>query len=186
MSKAAFLKELSTSLAKLPAEERLDILQDYEEHFANGLADGKTEEEILTSLGTPNQIAKEILASYHLNKTENNTTTGNVFRAVWAVIGLGFFNLVIVLGPFLALVGVLVAGWAVGVSFTGAPVIVVLDVFIFQNSFQMFDLFISIALCGIGLFTLVGMYFATKAVNTGFLRYLRFNVSLVKGGLKHE
>ena len=63
------------------------------------------EEQIAGALGSPSQIAKEILATYHLEKVENTASAGNIMRAAWAVIGLGFFNLVIVLGPFIALVG---------------------------------------------------------------------------------
>jgi len=45
---------------------------------------------------------------------------------------------------------------------------------------------LSLALCGIGLFIAIGMFFATKAVTSGFVRYLKFNMALVKGGLKRE
>src|SRR5690625_1514933 len=100
MNKEQFLTELDAALKYISAEERQDILQDFEEHFAVGREEGKTEEEIAAGLGSPRQIAKEMLASYHIEKVETTATTRNIFRAVWAVIGLGFFNLVIVLGPF--------------------------------------------------------------------------------------
>jgi uncharacterized membrane protein len=54
------------------------------------------------------------------------------------------------------------------------------------GAFQLFDLFVSLALCGIGIFIGIGMFIATKALMKGFIRYLQFNVSLVKGGLKHD
>ncbi len=92
MTKEQFLKQLQAGLKKLPQEERKDIIHDYEEHFFIGKEDGKTEEEIAKSLGSPQQITKELIASYHLEKVEKNRTTGNILRAVWAVIGLGFFN----------------------------------------------------------------------------------------------
>ena len=37
MNKETFLKQLHSSLTKLPQEERKDIIQDYEEYFAIGL-----------------------------------------------------------------------------------------------------------------------------------------------------
>ncbi len=70
------------------------FLKDYEEHFTFGLEEGKSEEEIVASLGSPAQIAKELLADYHIEKVTTSATTGNVFRAIWAVIGLGFFQFV--------------------------------------------------------------------------------------------
>ena len=75
---------------RLSEKERADILKDYEEHFTFGLEEGKREEEIVASLGSPAQIAKELLADYHIEKVTTSATTGNVFRAIWAVIGLGF------------------------------------------------------------------------------------------------
>ena len=100
MNKEQFLKQLEASLKRLSIEERQDILQDYEEYFAIGMEKGKSEQEISASLGNPKQIAKELLASYHLDMVEQTTSAGNILRAVWAVIGLGFFNILIVLGTF--------------------------------------------------------------------------------------
>ena len=85
-----FLQQLNASLKRLSDKERADILKDYEEHFTFGLEEGKSEEEIAASLGSPAQIAKELLADYHIEKVTASATTGNVFRAIWAVIGLGF------------------------------------------------------------------------------------------------
>lgn len=186
MTKEQFIKQLNSALYKLPKSERQDILQDYEEHFGIGIEEGKTEEQIASSLGSPNQIAKELLASYHLEKAEAATTAGNIFRAVWAAVGLGFFNLVIVLGPFIALIGVIMSGWITGAVFTLTPLLVLANTVINPGTTELYDLFFSLALCGLGLFMLIGMFFVTKGVNKGFIRYLKFNVSLVKGGLKHD
>src|SRR5699024_8936860 len=120
--------------------------------FAMGLQEGKSEDHISDSLGSPNQIAKEMLAAHHLEKVETTATAGNVLRAVWAVIGLGFFNLVIVLGPFIALASILVAGWVVAITFIGSPLLVFVSAVIFPGTFEMFDLFFSITLIGLGLF----------------------------------
>lgn len=185
MNKEAFLKGLDTSLKRIPADERQDIMQDFEEHFVFGLEEGKTEEEIAASLGSPNQIAKELLASYHLEKVEATATTGNIIRATWAVIGLGFFNLVIVLGPFIALAGVAIAGWASGIAFILSPLLVLINAGIYPKTFTFFDLSFSILLGGVGLFIAIGMFFATRGLSNGFVRYLQFNVKLVKGGMNH-
>lgn len=185
MNKEQFLTELDVALKYISAEERQDILQDFEEHFAVGREEGKTEEEIAAGLGSPQQIAKEMLASYHIEKVETTATTGNVFRAVWAVIGLGFFNLVIVLGPFIALIGILFGGWVAGISFIAAPLLVLVDMIIHPGSFEFFALFFSMALAGLGLFIVIGMFIATRALTNGFVKYLRFNTKLVKGGLKN-
>ena len=184
MNKEKFLAALDVALKHISAEERQDILQDFEEHFSVGREEGKTEEEIAAGLGSPQQIAKEMLASYHIEKVETTTTTGNVFRAVWAVIGLGFFNLIIVLGPFIALIGILFAGWVAGISFIAAPLLALFDMIIHPGTFELFALFFSMALAGLGLFIVIGMFFATRVLTNGFVKYLKFNTKLVKGGLK--
>lgn len=186
MNKERFLSSMDKSLKGLSREERRDIIHDFEEHFVFGLEEGKGEQEIAASLGSPEKIAKELLASYHLGKVEATATTGNVIRAVWAVIGLGFFNLVIVLGPFIALAAVVFAGWVSGIAFIASPLLVLVNTVIYPDTFEFFDLFFSMALIGIGLFIAIGMFFATRGLSKGFIRYLQFNVKIVKGGMKHD
>ncbi|MFJ5751254.1 DUF1700 domain-containing protein [Peribacillus frigoritolerans] len=184
MNKEQFLKQLNASLTRLSLEEREDILQDYEEYFEIGMEEGKSEQEISKSLGNPKQISKELMATYHLGQVEQTTSAGNVMRAVWAVIGLGFFNLVIVLGPFIALIGVVIAGWVSAIGFILAPLGALFNLVL--SNFQLFDLFFALGLCGIGIFIAMGMFVATSALTKGFIRYLKFNASLVKGGLKND
>ncbi|MEK5359133.1 DUF1700 domain-containing protein [Peribacillus castrilensis] len=184
MNKEQFLKQLNASLTRLSLEEREDILQDYKEYFEIGMEEGKSEQEISKSLGNPRQISKELMATYHLGQVEQTTSAGNVMRAVWAVIGLGFFNLVIVLGPFIALIGVVIAGWVSAIAFILAPLGALFNLVL--GNFQLFDLFFALGLCGIGIFIAMGMFVATSALTKGFIRYLKFNASLVKGGLKND
>ncbi|MEN2768923.1 DUF1700 domain-containing protein [Ornithinibacillus xuwenensis] len=184
MNKEQFFAKLNDLLKRLPAAEKNDILQDFQEHFEIGKSEGKTEEEIVASLGSPQQISKELVATYHLEQAETSASTGNILRAVWAVIGLGFFNLVIVLGPFIGLVGVMLGGWAVGISFILSPVLVLINVAVYPEVFSFYDLFFSIGLTGLGIFITIGMYYVTRFVIKGFVKYLNYNVRLVKGGMK--
>ncbi|PAV27948.1 hypothetical protein CIL05_18935 [Virgibacillus profundi] len=186
MNREQFLKQLNASLKKLSDEEKEDILQDFEEHFDIGKSEGKPEEEISKSLGSPNQIGKELIATHYLGKAEDHYSAGNIFRAVWAVIGLGFFNLVIVLGPFIAILSVVLAGWITGLAFIISPLLVLINVVIYPGAFELFDLFFSIALTGLGILIAIGMLYVTRFITTGFVRYLNYNAKLVKGGLKHE
>lgn len=185
MNKETFLTQLHAFLKKIPTNERQDILQDYEEYFTIGLLDGKSEEQIATSLGSPKTLGKELSAAYHLEQAETTVTTGNLIRAMWAVIGLGFFNLIIVLGPFVAFVGIIVAGWITGIGFTATPLLILLNPLLVPGTFELFDLFNSFIFCGLGIFITIGMLYATKAFMNGFIRYMTFNKKIVKGGLPH-
>src|SRR5690625_12571 len=184
MTKEQFLKKLEKYLRKIPDEERVDIIRDFEEHFLIGAEEGKSEQEITAALGSPQHIAKELLATYHIHQVESNVSAGNIVRAVWAVIGLSFFNLIIVLGPFIALVAIIFSGWVTSISFAVSPLLFLLNVFIHPEHFIAFDLFFSIGLCGLGIFIGVGMYYVTRFFIDGTVGYLKFNVNLAKGGLK--
>ncbi|SET02882.1 Uncharacterized membrane protein [Oceanobacillus limi] len=179
------MKDLSIALEKFPQEERSEILRDFEEHFTLGLEEGKTEEQIAKSLGSPNHIAKEMYTTYRIEQVEGKATAGNILRAVWAVIGLGFFNVVIVLGPFIGLVSIVLAGWVVGVTFIATPILVLLKIIVAPETFIFFDLFFSVLIAGLGILVTIGMYHGTKLFRNGLVRYLKFNAKLVKGGMAH-
>lgn len=186
MHKKEFLLEMEQYLKKLPKNEREDILQDYNEYFLMGEAEGKAESQIVESLGPPKQLSKELLANFHIGEMEKTLTTQNIFRAVWAAIGLGFVNLVLILGPFLVLLVLLVAGWTVGIAGMISPILVVINFITNPGVYEWFDAFFSITLCGMGLFISMGLYYVTLWIKKGSLRYLKYNVSVVKGGNKYD
>lgn len=186
MTKEQFLKQLDAALTKLPSEERGDIIRDYKEYFFIGMEEGKTEQAISASLGHPRQIAKELLANYRLVQVETTQTAGNMARAAWAVVQLGFFHLAIVAGPLIAVAGIMLAGWCVGIFFIASPLLVVVNAILTPGAFHVYFLFNSILFCGAGIAVVVAMMYATKAVANAFVSYLKYNVSLVKGGLKRE
>lgn len=69
MTEQQFLQQLEQAMESLPAEERNDILQDIREYFANGRADGKSENEIAAELGSPEAIAKELIDSFDFSQS---------------------------------------------------------------------------------------------------------------------
>ncbi len=186
MNKKQFIDQLSSLLKDIPYDERKDILRDYEDHFEFGKNEEMKEEDIAASLGTPRQISKEILTNYHLNKAEESLTPGNIMRVLWATLGLGFFNLIVVLGPVLAIAIVVLAAWLTGAVFIVSPLLVLVSSLIDSATFEWFDLFLSITLSGVGMLLLSGMYFATRVLAKSFVTYLRFNVKIAKGGISNE
>ena len=57
MNKTEFIAAMEAQLIRLPKADRDDILNDYESHFVNGVAEGKTEEEVSAKLGDPVELA---------------------------------------------------------------------------------------------------------------------------------
>ncbi|MBZ2174021.1 DUF1700 domain-containing protein [Schnuerera sp. xch1] len=186
MNKEQFLKTLNSDLKRLPSNEREDIIRDFEEHFLIGFKEGNSEEEISEALGSPKQVAKELLATYHLEKANESGKTREVLHATWAILGLGLLNLILVLGPFILLTGIMVASWTLGIAFIISPLLVVINEMVNPGTLQSFFLFFSIMLSGVGFFIVVGMKLTTSIVIRGFIKYLKFNMNIVKGGYKNE
>lgn len=186
MNKTQFLQQLDEALKPLSSSERADIARDFEEHFNVGFEEGKSEAEIAEGLGSPHKIAKELLATYHIEREEYQAPIDNSLRTILAAIGIGFFNLIIVLGPLMAIVGIVFAGWVVGVTFIATPLLILIGSVIFQGSFEFFDLFVSLALAGLGIFITMGMYYFTLFFSGLLRRYVNFNIDFVKGGGKRE
>ena len=78
MTEQQFLNELELALTGLPADERNDILSDIKEYFASGREDGKTDSDIAASLGSPKEIAQELLRNFTI--PEKITTENKVIR----------------------------------------------------------------------------------------------------------
>ena len=63
MTKYSFLYELDQLLSGLADDERREILEDYEEHFAFAKRADKSDAQVIELVGTPAEIASEILGS---------------------------------------------------------------------------------------------------------------------------
>ncbi|MDE7224277.1 MAG: DUF1700 domain-containing protein, partial [Acetatifactor sp.] len=59
MTKTEYMKTLQEKLQRYNIAVEREILEDYEQHFAEGLAQGHTEEEIITELGNIEDMLQE-------------------------------------------------------------------------------------------------------------------------------
>lgn len=186
MNKRNFIDEFLRHLKSLPAEEKEDIIQDFEEYFEVGQLEGKSEEEIAQSLGAPQKLAKDLHANYYVEKAKEDHSAGNIARAIWAVIGLSFLNLILVLGPFLAIAGVILSLWIIAASFIVQIVAALFKSLFRPELFHFFELFMSVTISGIGLLLLLVVYPITQYAVKLFVKYLSFNIRIVKGGATYE
>lgn len=113
MTREAFIARLREGLRGLPPHALADILSDYETHFADGLAAGRTEAEVAEALGDPGRLARELRAEIGLKRWEDERSPGGALSAVIAVLGLGAVDLFILLPVLMALGGTL---FGVGVA----------------------------------------------------------------------
>jgi uncharacterized membrane protein len=114
MTRQAFLARLREGLRGLPTQTVADIMADYEAHFADGAAAGRSEEEVAAALGNPDRLAREIRAESSLNRWRDERSPSAAAGAVFAVLGLGAIDILILL-PVLMGVGGAMFGIAVAV-----------------------------------------------------------------------
>jgi len=86
-------------------------MHDYEAHFTDGLAQGRTEHEISHALGDPGRLARELKAEAGFRRWEADRTPGNMAGAVLALLGLAAVDVMLLLPVLGMLLGVF-AGFA--------------------------------------------------------------------------
>ncbi|MDP3565253.1 MAG: DUF1700 domain-containing protein [Methanoregula sp.] len=171
----------------LPSDVLEDLLSDYREHFRLGKAEGRSEDELFRSLGSPDEVAKEIRATHLVTKAEHTCSCRNIFHAIMATLGLGLFNLVFVLVPFMLLIVMLMVVFLVGVAFTvsGPPAFVYACLQILgYPSFSIWlspvaGLFFSVGITAVGLLLVIGDYYLARFFYHLGIRYLKWNIHMI-------
>lgn len=126
MTRQAFMARLREGLRGLPQQAINDICADYEAHFAEGEAAGRSEADVAAALGDPGRLAREIRAENSLKRWEEQRSPSGALGAVFAVLGLGAIDVLILL-PILMGVGGALFGIAIGciaVFFGGGAVFI--------------------------------------------------------------
>jgi len=195
MNKNEFLTSLHAHLSVLPPEERNELMNDYETHFAFGLQNGKTEAEIVHELGNPEELAKEAIGDRQVPQqqvywsdprrpqqdlTTTPTKTRGSFATVMVCIGLIFLNMIVVPS--------LISLWGFGVSFVLMAISGLLSPLALLFEYFLHGVFIPakgfavIALIGVGiLFTIISRY-TIKGLMKISSKYIAWNKKVIKGG----
>lgn len=175
-NKEQFFAELDERLKHIPEQERGHITRVYEELFQRALENGKNESQVVemlsfqrTMYGDPG-IGTSVKPSWST-------------RSVFAAIGMILFNLVFIVGPVIAIGGVLLALAAASFALLIVPLALVLDFDIWSNGTELlFGLFTGLTCFGLGLLLGLGTLYTVKAYFRLLGQYLRFNVRVVRGG----
>jgi len=124
MNRAMFLSELRMGLSGLPQSEIEETIADYESHFSEGLAAGRSEAAIANALGDPARLARELRAEAGFRRWESERSAGSMVGAIVALLGLATLDLIFLV-PFVCFVGgILLAMGAVAIAlaFAGGAV----------------------------------------------------------------
>ena len=109
MSRELFLGRLRTGLAGLPPETIEDFVADYAAHFDEGVAAGRSEADVAAGLGDPSRLARELKAEAGLKRWEAERNPSAAANAIFAVLGLGVLDVVILLPILGTLLGFAIA-----------------------------------------------------------------------------
>jgi len=126
MTRADFLARLKRGLVGLPVSSAADILSDYETHFTDGLAAGRTEAEVASALGDPDRLARELKAEAGIQRWHQEKNPSAAAAAVFAVLGLGAIDILILLPILMGVVGTLFGFFiaVIALFFSGGAVMV--------------------------------------------------------------
>jgi len=171
-------------------EDLEEIIADYAEHFSIGKSEGRSEEELCKALGSPEDVAREICATYLVKKAEQARSAGNIWSAIIATLGLGLFNLAVVLLPFIILIALLTVIFVSGVLLVVlGPILLLVSILQLLGmsvstpwSSPLAGIFISIGISIAGVFlVMAGLCLARFFYRLG-IRYLKWNIRLIRGG----
>lgn len=190
MTTNQYLAELRSHLNGLPASEIEDIIRDQQEYIREATQAGRTESDVIQGLGDPKAFAANMKAESKIQQAQLsvglNTQFQNTARAVLAFLALAPLNFIFILGPFLALCGVILAGWATSLAVFGAAIVLFGAFFFMMVTMPVgfwihLSTFFFIAGClGLGLIGILLMITISQGVLNGTLTYLRWNLNIIK------
>ncbi len=171
MNKKEFMQKLKQLL---PEKDKRDILLDYEEHFLSGLTDGKTEEEIVKELGSPEEVAKEF----------GYTGKAPVNYPIWAAIGLITFDIFIGISILATLFSIWASLWCIPlVTFLVGIGLTIGSIFTGLLTFFPWYILLTggIASLAFSVLSCVGMIYVTKAFYLGLKWYVMLHIKIFSG-----
>ena len=126
MTRAEFMSRLKKGLVGMPTSAAAEVLNDYEAHFDDGLAEGRSEGEVAAALGNPDRLARELKAEAGIRRWHQEQNPSSATAAILAVLGLGAIDILFLLPLLMSIIGVILGGYAAALgTFIGVGVMVV-------------------------------------------------------------
>ncbi|NHZ91430.1 DUF1700 domain-containing protein [Massilia sp. CCM 8733] len=116
MGKLDYLDALRRAMAGISADTQAKTLAYYEQRFVDGVAAGRSEEDVAAELDEPKKIAMTLRASVHMHSFEQKKNPANLLRLLVSIAGLAIFNLFMVV-PALVYAAFLAILYAAGLAF---------------------------------------------------------------------
>jgi uncharacterized membrane protein len=181
------MNRLRNGLVGLPQTTINEIAADYEGHFDEGKAAGRTEIEIADALGDPERHAREIRAEAGLKRWETDRNVSAATGAVFAVLGLGALDLIFLLPVLLTVISVIFAFYCVAFALfgVGAFVMVAGPFWVFGAPISAVIL-VGLGCMAMGVFTGAVTTLVTIAFINVMVWYGRLHMRLLKPALEPQ
>lgn len=190
MTKEEFLRELEKELKGIDEKDVKEILADQEEFVRDAMSAGRSEQEVLRSLGSPKALADSLKLEYKVKRIDSAESTWESYKEMlgsWGILlALAPFNFLLLFGPVIAILSFLFS-WIVTsatIVFTGAALLIAQFIVGFFAGFNFVQtatlLFGSIGIISLGLIGVAIFIIVSKIFIKLFISYAQWNISLVK------
>ena len=184
MKQNDFIAALEKALVGLKPEEKQEILSDFREHFANGMAGGKTEEEIAHELGDPASLAAQFTEG--IPKATSTVQEKLSSQNVLAIVGLLLFDVFIAIHVVATFFGIWVALWAMDVVIFACALASFVSplwlVTYLPSALSIAGLVcLGVALLALGVLWSIGMYYVSKWSFRGLVEFIKLHARIFKG-----
>ena len=177
MKRAVFLEELKKELSFLSKEELDEVIADQEEFIRDAMSTGRSEEDVIASLGTPKSFAESIKLEYKMKKIKDSSSTWDSVKesltATGILFGLMPLAVLLVIGPGLAIVSFLFS-W-----FVTTLVFLLISLFMIMGSLLVFAFGMGFVEFFAVLFLSLGFVFASMASLSLLVSLVKFFVDLL-------
>jgi|GEM_PF-1364075 len=190
MTKEEYLKQLKSELTGLDERDIKEVISDQEEFIRDAMSAGRSEQEVLRSLGSPKSLADSLKLEFKVKRIDSAEGTWESYKEMlgsWGILlALAPFNFLLLFGPVIAILSFLFS-WIVSsatIVFVGAALLIAQFVVGFFAGFNFVQtatlLFGSIGIMSLGLIGVAVFIIVSKVFIKLFVSYAQWNISLVK------
>lgn len=183
MNRNEYINSLEKELSSMSYSEVKDILAEINGHFDEGLANGKTEEQIAESLGTPVELGKSYLEGTPrpFENTSNNNVEPEKKSKAGAIAFVILFNIIVGVAFWLSLLCVVLSIVAANAGLVLGS-IGIFSSFLFWGPFKAAAILLAITMIFAAACLFAVSYFAVKYFVLGLVAYCKWNAKLCKEG----
>lgn len=189
MNKTEYLTKLTNELGHMPYGDVKDIIQSIEEHFEEGISEGRSEEEIAESLGDPKELAVEFKDGAKFKQIIKKRKMSDNFKGpdgrgrIFVIV----FNVFVGIELWLVLLAAIVAAFMFLAGDAGIIGVIIAAMIMGKiTEFIVPFIFLVLTLVCVAVFLVVLLILGIKYYIKGLKGYIRWNKNVWNYGLGED